>query len=60
MATFRIGNFGFGLMFATALSVFDAAAAAEAYSPEQEQACTGDAFRLCSSTFPMSIASRPA
>jgi hypothetical protein len=27
-------------------------AAADAYTPEQEQACTNDAFRLCSSEIP--------
>lgn len=27
-------------------------AAAGAYTPEQQQACTGDAFRLCSSDIP--------
>ncbi|MBV8697768.1 hypothetical protein [Bradyrhizobium sp.] len=26
--------------------------AARAYTPEQQQACTGDAFRLCSSEIP--------
>ena len=26
--------------------------AAEAYTPEGQQACTGDAFRLCSSEIP--------
>jgi hypothetical protein len=26
--------------------------AADAYTPEQEQMCTGDAFRLCSSDIP--------
>ena len=27
-------------------------AAGQAYTPEQEQACTGDAFRLCSAEIP--------
>ena len=49
---FRIGNFQIGLLLATALSVSMWPAAARAYTPEQEQACTGDAFRLCSSDIP--------
>ena len=44
---FRNGNFQFGLLLATALSVSMWPAAAKAYTPEQEQACTPDAFRLC-------------
>jgi hypothetical protein len=52
MSFFRIGNFQFGLMLATALSVSMWPAAAKAYTPEQEQACTSDAFRLCSSDIP--------
>ena len=49
---FRAGNFRFGLLLATALSVSIWPAAGQAYTPEQEQACTGDAFRLCSSEIP--------
>jgi hypothetical protein len=49
MTFFRIRNFGFGLMLATALA---ASSASQAYTPEQEQACTGDAFRLCSAEIP--------
>ena len=49
---FRTGNFQFGLLLATALSVSMWPAAAKAYTPEQEQACTGDAFRLCSAEIP--------
>src|SRR5882757_10680155 len=48
MAMFRIGNFGFGLMLATAFSVSMLPTSSQAYTPEQEQACTSDAFRLCS------------
>ena len=40
--------------------VFDAAVGERGLFPRQEQACTGDAFRLCGSEFRMSIASRPA
>ena len=39
-------------MLATALSVSLWAGASRAYTPEQEQACTSDAFRLCSSEIP--------
>jgi hypothetical protein len=52
MTAFRIRNFHFGLMLATALSVSMWSDASQAYTPEQEQACTGDAFRLCSSDIP--------
>jgi len=52
MATFRIGNFGFGWMLATALSVSMLPTPGQAYTPEQEQACTSDAFRLCGSEIP--------
>lgn len=49
---FRFGHFQLALLLATALSVSLWSAAAKAYTPEQEQACTGDAFRLCSSDIP--------
>ena len=39
-------------MLATALPVSLWPAASQAYTPEQEQACTSDAFRLCSSEIP--------
>jgi hypothetical protein len=52
MTIFRARNFQFGLMLATALSVWISPAAGQTYTPEQEQACTGDAFRLCSSEIP--------
>jgi hypothetical protein len=52
MAMFRIGNFGFGLMLATAFSVSMLPTSGQAYTPEQEQACTSDAFRLCSAEIP--------
>jgi hypothetical protein len=41
-----------GLLLATALAVSISPAAGQSYTPEQEQACTGDAFRLCSSEIP--------
>jgi hypothetical protein len=52
MTFFRTRNFHFGLMLATALGVSMWSSAGQAYTPEQEQACTGDAFRLCSAEIP--------
>ena len=52
MKTFRIGSFHAGLMLATAVVVSIWPATGRAYTPEQEQACSGDAFRLCSSEIP--------
>jgi hypothetical protein len=52
MSIFRISNFGCGLMLATAFAVSMWPASGRAYTPEQEQACTSDAFRLCSSEIP--------
>ena len=46
----RSGNLQLGLMLATALSV--STTPSQAYTPEEEQACSGDAFRLCSSEIP--------
>src|ERR1700738_613744 len=45
-------NFQFGLMVATALSVSMWPAASEAYTPEQQAACSDDAFRLCGADIP--------
>jgi len=52
MLAVRSRNFQLGLMLATALSVSIWPAASRAYTPEQEQACTNDAFRLCSAEIP--------
>ena len=41
-----------GLMLATALSVSMWPAASQAYTPEEEQACSGDAMRLCGAFVP--------
>jgi len=46
---FMTRGFPVGLMLATALSLSVWSSAGRAYTPEQEQACTGDAFRPCSS-----------
>ena len=40
------------MLLATVLGVSIGPAAGQSYTPEQEQACTGDAFRLCSSEIP--------
>lgn len=52
MSIFRTISFQSGLLLAAALSVSAGPAAGQAYSPEQEQACTSDAFRLCSADIP--------
>ena len=39
-------------MLAAVLSISMWPATGQAYTPEQEQACTSDAFRLCSSEIP--------
>ena len=50
--SFKAGHFQFGLLVAVAVSVSAGSAVGQGYTPEQEQACTGDAFRLCSSEIP--------
>jgi hypothetical protein len=52
MAIIRGRIFQFGLLLAATLSVSIGPAAAQSYTAEQQQACTGDAFRLCSSDIP--------
>jgi hypothetical protein len=52
MFVIRSGNFQLGLALATALAASMWSAASHAYTPEQQQACSGDAFRLCSSDIP--------
>jgi hypothetical protein len=52
MRAVRFRMFQFGLMLAAALSVSMWPAASEAYTPEEQQACSGDAFRLCSAEIP--------
>lgn len=49
---FRAGSFQFGLLLAMMLLASPWPANGQAYTAEQEQACTGDAFRLCSSEIP--------
>jgi hypothetical protein len=45
-------KFQFGLMLATALSVSIWPATGRAYTPEEQQACSDDAFRLCGPEIP--------
>jgi hypothetical protein len=52
MMLFRARNLQFGLFLGAALAISVGSAAAQSYTPEQQQACTGDAFRLCSSDIP--------
>jgi hypothetical protein len=52
MLAIRSGNFQLGLMLATALLVSIWPAASRAYTPEQQQACSDDAFRLCGADIP--------
>ena len=48
----RSRNFQLGLMLAMVLPVSMWPAASRAYTPEQQQACSDDAFRLCSADVP--------
>ena len=52
MRVVRSRGFAFGLICATALSCALLPTAGQAYTPEEQQACQGDAFRLCSSEIP--------
>jgi hypothetical protein len=52
MLAFRSGNFQFGLMLATAFSCSMLPTAGRAYTPEEQQACSDDAFRLCGAEIP--------
>ena len=45
-------RFRFGLLLAAAFSVAMLPTASEAYTPEQQQACSDDAFRLCGPEIP--------
>ena len=48
----RSRNFQLGLVLATTLSASMLPTAGQAYTPEQQAACSDDAFRLCSSDIP--------
>ena len=48
----RSRKFQLGLMLAMALSASMLPGASQAYTQEEEQACSGDAFRLCGDAIP--------
>ena len=48
----RFGNFQFASMLAVALAVAMWPAAGQTYTPEQQQACSGDAMQLCGEFVP--------
>lgn len=52
MVAVRSRSFQFGLMLATALTFSMLPTAGHAYTPEEQQACSDDAFRLCSAAIP--------
>ena len=54
MSSIRSSHFQLGLMFATtlSLSVLLGPVTARAYTADEQQACSGDAFRLCSAEIP--------
>lgn len=52
MAAIQSRIFRPGLLLGIALSASLLSNAAQAYTPEQQQACTGDAFRLCGPEIP--------
>jgi hypothetical protein len=52
MFAIRSRIFRLSLMLATTLSILMLPTAGRAYTPEQEQACSGDALRLCSADVP--------
>ena len=52
MFAVRSRKFQLGLMLVTALSASMLPGASEAYTQEEEQACSADAFRLCGPEIP--------
>ncbi len=56
MSAIRSSNFQFGLMLAATLSCSLSfllwPVAGQAYTADEQQACSGDAFRLCSAEIP--------
>jgi hypothetical protein len=52
MFAIRFSTFRLGLMLALAASLSMWSAASQAYTPEEQQACNDDAFRLCSAEIP--------
>ena len=52
MPATRSERFQLGLLFATVLALLMQPTTSQAYTQEQQAACSGDAFRLCSSEIP--------
>jgi len=52
MTMVRFGKLQLGSMLAVALAVSLWSAASRAYTPEQQQACSGDAMQLCGEFVP--------
>jgi hypothetical protein len=52
MSAFQSGKFGFGLMLATAFALSLLSAGAQAYTQDEQAACSSDAFRLCGPEIP--------
>ena len=52
MFAFRFRSLRFGVMLATTLAVSMLPKAGQAYTPEEQQACSDDAFRLCGPEIP--------
>jgi hypothetical protein len=52
MLAVQSGKFKLGLMLAAALAVPIMPTAGQAYTQEEQQACSDDAFRLCSAEIP--------
>jgi hypothetical protein len=52
MAIVQSASSRLGLLLATALLAATLSSASEAYTPEQQQACSDDAFRLCGPAIP--------
>jgi hypothetical protein len=52
MLAVQSGKFQLGLMLAAALAVSVMPTGAQAYTQDEQQACSGDAFRLCSAEIP--------
>jgi hypothetical protein len=51
-ASVRSGDFRFSMLLAMALSFLLWPAVSRAYTPEEQQACSDDAFRLCGPEIP--------
>jgi hypothetical protein len=52
MSAIRSGTIQLGLFFATAFALLMQPTTSQAYRQDEEAACSGDAFRLCSSEIP--------